>query len=207
MIYRILSSKVTWNSYYQDHLFNPYFQLILVKPEYPAKRVFSLTWSMSMFFYQKKRKHLHWEWVWFPEDLLGDQHGCRSFVYRHQHGRCDVTWKHCRTRIKMSAIAGDYWPQINDLPNIVKWSKVELKLSRFFISLGLIFRDSLPWMPEVFLSLGDGILRSVERNLENLTSMPRLIDNEKTSNLMRDIRNLPISILGSHGTFVLFTLM
>ena len=49
-------------------------------------------------------------------------------------------------------------------------------------------------MPEVFLSLGDGILNTAKRRekplvpaFENLTSMPRLIDIEKTSNLMRDV--------------------
>ena len=45
------------------------------------------------------------------------------------------------------------------------------------------------WLPEVFLSQSDGIgeKKPLVQAFDNLTSMPRLIDIEKTSNLMRDI--------------------
>ena len=67
----------------------------------------------------------------------------------------------------------------------------------------------IPWMPEVFLSLSDGMLRSGEwkplvQAYENLTSMPRLIDIEKTSNLMRDITYQSASVVPTgHSSYLL----
>ena len=47
----------------------------------------------------------------------------------------------------------------------------------------------LPWLPDVFLPQSDGIgeEKPLVQAFDNLTSMHRLIDIEKTSNLMRDI--------------------
>ena len=47
----------------------------------------------------------------------------------------------------------------------------------------------IPWLPDVFLSQSDGIgeEKPLVPAFDNLTSMHRLIDIEKTSNLMRDI--------------------
>ena len=53
----------------------------------------------------------------------------------------------------------------------------------------LRYWESLPWLSEVFLSQSDGIRaeKPLKQAFDNLTSIPRLIDIEKTSNLMRDI--------------------
>ena len=47
----------------------------------------------------------------------------------------------------------------------------------------------LPWLLEVFISQRDGIgaEKPLVQAFDNLTSMPRSIDIEETSNLIRDI--------------------
>ena len=62
--------------------------------------------------------------------------------------------------------------------------------ARFSTGLVLPFTHKrIPWLPDVFLSQSDGIgeEKPLVQAFDNLTSMHRLIDIEKTSNLMRDI--------------------
>ena len=64
----------------------------------------------------------------------------------------------------------------------------------------------IPWLPEVFLSQSNGIgeEKPLVQAFENLTSMPRLIDIEKTSNLMHDITHQSASLVPTVHSSYLF---